>query len=68
MAIERQKEPGEKFMERVAGYMNDGQMNVDLMIHDLIAALKGGGFDEFALHERVAHVWPTIEVAIGKVN
>jgi hypothetical protein len=68
MAIKRHKESGENFMERVASYIDDGQMNVDLMIHDLIAVLKGAGFTEFALHERVANVWPRIEVAIGKVN
>jgi hypothetical protein len=67
--MEKKLESGDKFMERVAAYISDGQMNVDLMIHDLIAALKGGGFTEISLHERVAHVWPTIEVAIrSKAN
>jgi hypothetical protein len=68
MSIEKQHEPGQNMMERVQGYVNDGQMNVDLMIHDLIAALKGAGFDEIALHERVSQVWPAIEISKPKVN
>jgi hypothetical protein len=58
--MEKKLESGNKFMERVAGYISDGQMNVDL---------KGGGFTEIALHERVVEVWPAIEVSIrSKAN
>jgi hypothetical protein len=50
-------------------YVSDnGEVNIDRMILDLIAVTKIGRFTEEALQKRIEHLWSTVEVFSGPVG
>jgi hypothetical protein len=50
-------------------YVSDeGEVNIDRMIFDVIAVTKIGKFTEEALQKRIEQLWPTVEVFSGPVG